>query len=403
MHLLIVDDQSSRLHALERALLELRPDWDVVALEDPAVLADVLAGRAFDAAVIHLESSRAATRDLLEQCGAIAPGMMRFAVLRYAADADAIGQLDLAHRVMTTPLEPGDLTTALDMVNRLAAMLDDPRLRREITALGKLPAPPGIALSLMSLATDPNSDSSRIIELLRGSPAVTAKVLQLSNSALYNRGSPIVDLGQALVRLGMDTLIGVVLAAEAFGEVGSPQAQASLQQRALLGAQIATRLLRGLGAEAAGLNPGMVATAATLAEIGRLLPLRNEAVADLFAGDEWDAQDLPPAHSVAGAYLLHLWALPREIVNAVAWQARPAQAHEDAFGTTTAVHVAHALAAGLPLDRRLLAAQGMDGHVEDWEALAERLDAPPRPTASAEGVYELDLDDAELENSFTFY
>lgn len=94
----------------------------------------------------------------------------------------------------------------------------------------------------------------------------------------------------------------------------------------------------------------VAATAAALADISRLLPLRSRGIGR--AGHGYDGE--LPLVSITGAYLLSLWGLPRQIVEAVVYRYHPMPAGDETFGIPAVVHVACALAHGEPLDDELI-------------------------------------------------
>jgi HD-like signal output (HDOD) protein len=203
---------------------------------------------------------------------------------------------------------------------------------------------------------------------VHGDAALAAKVLQLSNSAFFARGQPILEIERALTRLGMDAVVNLVLAVQSF-------INTDLQNRAILASQMAIRVVRDVNKSALG---PVAATASTLAYIGRLLDVREDEVNLRSVRYDDDTPDLP-VESVAGAYLLSLWGLPWPIIEAVAFHQNPTAASEENFGLTTAVHTACALADGKPLDQDWLEFLDAMEYVPEWEARAVSIGCPVRP------------------------
>src|SRR3954471_17597959 len=69
-----------------------------------------------------------------------------------------------------------------------------------------LPASPYPLPELSKALTDPNADLNRVVEIISFDPALTAKLLQLCNSAAFSRGNPANDVAQAVNRLGLQTV-----------------------------------------------------------------------------------------------------------------------------------------------------------------------------------------------------
>ncbi len=73
------------------------------------------------------------------------------------------------------------------------------------------PSPSRVALELMSLLEQPNAGINDAAQLVRLDSVLTAKVLELANSALYRGLRPVLVLPDALLRLGLRTLAHFVL------------------------------------------------------------------------------------------------------------------------------------------------------------------------------------------------
>ena len=65
-----------------------------------------------------------------------------------------------------------------------------------------LPAAPQILARLGHILLDQNSDLDDITALLRCDAALTARILRIANSVVYNTGTPFASLEQALARVG---------------------------------------------------------------------------------------------------------------------------------------------------------------------------------------------------------
>ncbi len=90
-------------------------------------------------------------------------------------------------------------------------MSTDPQ---QIAAMAKdLPPFPGIAWEVMQLVKRPDSSAADLERVVAKDVALTARVLKISNSALYGLRGTITTLSRAVVILGMKTLQSLVIAA----------------------------------------------------------------------------------------------------------------------------------------------------------------------------------------------
>ena len=106
---------------------------------------------------------------------------------------------------LAKPVDPGELVASVESVIDLRELLDNEALKRTLGAVSSLPPPPKLYLQLTRLLRDPQD------------PAIAAKVLRLCNSAYFSGGREISDMRSAVLRLGHQALLRLVLTIEAFG------------------------------------------------------------------------------------------------------------------------------------------------------------------------------------------
>lgn len=364
MRILFVGDEAVFPVDLVELVSAMGIDWEVERCADADAAMNRIASAALDVVLVAPTLSDLPPAMLLGQLRALRPETSRIAVVDggQTPPARIIG---LAHRFLPTPLAPELLLEAIGSLEELRELLDNPELRRRIGRVEQLPSPPQLYLRLMSaLENDDNASATQIATLVAGDPAIAAKVLQLCNSAYFSNGRTITDLRSAVTRLGIATLRDLVLASEVFSlPAAAGVDRAALQQRSLLAARLAKRMLPESSAD-------LGATAALLADIGLLLPGVRDERQPLAEGDD------RPGHAEAGAYLLGLWGLPMPIIEAVAFHRVPSRSSTRSFWVTGAVHTAMALAAGEEPDEAYLTRTGVIGRLPEWRELAESLTAP---------------------------
>lgn len=357
MRIVILGEDSGRAAEFNELLSDFGLDWQVDW--QPAGTPVEPASQPVDVFVCGLRPGGVAGSELLAGVAALHPQAVRILLLDQAASAagaDVVQGLDGAHRVLGRPLDPGELVAAVESVVDLRELLGNETLKHAVGRISSLPPPPRLYLELTRLLRDPDASNAAIAQVLSQDPAIAAKVLRLCNSAYFSGGREIADLRSAVVRLGHQTLLRLVLASEAFGvpQFGNNAVREAMQDRALRTSNLARRVLSGPSAE-------LAATAGLLAEVGRLLPGISSG-SDGVAG---------PHYAEAGAYLLGLWGLPMPIVEGVAYHHRPSQLRSGGFWVAGAVHVASALVAGETPDEEYLRSVGMLERVPQWRELVE--------------------------------
>lgn len=79
-----------------------------------------------------------------------------------------------------------------------------------------LPAFPDIVTDILSRIDSPNSAPDDFTDMISRDPVLTGKVLKFANSAFYGYSKEIVNLKEAIILLGLDTLKSIVLAISSF-------------------------------------------------------------------------------------------------------------------------------------------------------------------------------------------
>lgn len=346
--------------AVADALLVRGYAWQVLSYAHSEESRQVLAQDAADAVVVDLEHDDAEA--LLRHLLYTSPATARLVLCRDLQDEVPARLLSLCHGVLPSNASVDTLAEALIAYARLAQSLDRPGLRAQVGALTRLPGAPKLYMAICRALDDPNVEIDAIAAQVMSDPVLSARVLQIANSAMYGAGRQIASIPFAVARLGLKTTRNLVLAAElyALGGVDAVRAE-QVRQRSLLAAWLAPRLM------APHIDPDVVTTAALLAGIGELLP-------ELEAGPVAALPTAPPIQDEAAAYLMGLWQLPAILQQAVAWQRTP-RLSGGRFGVVGAVHVATALAFGRPVDETWLERCDMAAHLPGWRELAERMDS----------------------------
>jgi len=216
---------------------------------------------------------------------------------------------------------------------------------------------------------------------------MTAKILQMVNSAVYGIRAEISEPGQAVLHLGLDTVQAMVLSLSIFSAF-DPHVMDALEAERLWGHSVSVSKFSRLIALTESISPSDLdpyQSAGLLHDIGKLViasadptGYRKIEERSISTGTaQWlvESEVLGCSHAEIGAYLLGMWGLPSSIVEAVAWHHRPAKSPVDRFSPLAAVHVASAFDAqfhpefthGDPnLDQSFLDRLGLAGRQERW-------------------------------------
>jgi len=349
---LFVDDEPNILQGLQNLLRKHRREWDMVfALGGQEALAE-LAKSPFDVIVSDMRMPGMDGAALLQRVKAEHPTVARIVLSGYAERDAVMRALPVAHQYLTKPCDAEVLREVIDRVCRLQSMLSDDRLRRVIGKLDRLPSAPRTYWELERALANPDAGIPEVAHVVGKDPAMSLKLLQLSNSAFFGLSRQVTSVEQAVSYLGIELVKNLALTAHVFSELEKDRPiegflLEELQRDAVITAKTVKRMLRHDAKQAE-----YAQTAAVVHDIGQLVVAIG--MREAFAGIVQAACDgnlqmhqaeldvLGVTHAEVGAYLLGIWGLPPIIVEAVACHHNPAMVPVE-FGAVGALHAAVAI------------------------------------------------------------
>jgi HD-like signal output (HDOD) protein/ActR/RegA family two-component response regulator len=385
---LFVDDDAVALTGTASSPAGDPAGWETRFAPGGEAARALIASERFDVVVCDLSTPGVDGVAVLEYAREHQPDAARILLADDAEPAAALEAARVAHRFLARPWRGGELRTTIERSFRLHALLRAESWRRTAGGVASLPSCPRLYVELTGLIAEPDSTAADAALLVERDVAMSAKLLQLVNSAFFGLNRRVSKIQEAVHYLGLDTLRALVLQAGAF-EAFAPARPvegfdiAALQTRSHLAARIARRIAPPSGRDDAF-------TASMLHGVG-LLVLAQRHPDDLAAAIA-EARSSATAlhlveyarhgssHAEVGAYVLGLWGLPERVVEGVAHQHRIDRLAGPAFDAAVVVHVATALAAErVPgavaaasgaIDEATLAGAGVLDRVANWRALA---------------------------------
>jgi HD-like signal output (HDOD) protein len=350
---LFVDDEDMVLIGLRRMMRAGRKNWDLeFSLGGEAALRACEANN-FDVVVSDMRMPGMDGLELLTEIRERFPGTVRMILSGYSAPQAALSAVGVAHRFLSKPCDAVELESAIERVCVLRDVLASEELKKVVGAIGPLPSLSETFYSLTKLIENPAATVQQVADVIRRDPAMAAKILQLVNSAFFGPAQTVTSLHAAVSHLGMSTIRNLVLFADAF-QVFTPDRKIPpgvvdalwdhAQRAALIAGKLPVdRTIRDLTVIAALLHDiGKLVLASRMpAQFCAALALAREKNCAVFEAEQ---QVMGTSHAEIGAYLLGLWGIPCQIVDAVLNHHRPTRVAGAGFEALEAVFVANLLA-----------------------------------------------------------
>lgn len=224
-------------------------------------------------------------------------------------------------------------------------------MQRSIEAIATLPTLPSVLGRILDTVFDPGTSALELGELIAADQSLSAKLLQVVNSAYYGFPQQVSSITQAIVILGFVEVRNLAFAATAFDTIASDSSydRTQLWRHSLATAMASERLVKLLrldvdGAFVLGLlhDLGKVALDALYPEAftkaAREAHDQHRFVRDI------EARVFGMDHAEAGALLAEHWNFPPGIVLPIRFHHRPADARghaEEACVVATADFIAY--------------------------------------------------------------
>jgi HD-like signal output (HDOD) protein/CheY-like chemotaxis protein len=379
---LFVDDDDILLRALARAVRARNGRWEAITANDGEAALKEMRGRSVDVIVSDVRMPGVDGPTLLQTVRNEWPGAVRILMSGYADEEQVTRALPVAQQFVSKPCSLDDLFNAIDRACTQRDLLRNQRLIDIVGRLDRVPSPPEAYWALSEALVDPTLQFSRVAAVIERDPSAATKLLQLVNSSFFGAPRPTASVEQALARLGVQLVRTLVLSANIFAQAGGPHLL-PLAERSYFTARVARRLApvgHGDEAFAAGLlcDLGRIVVAASLPGTSTQIDgsVRNGA-----RRLDVERRLLGATHAEIGAYLLALWKIPHNIVDAVAHHEEPWRSGPGNRGLLLTTHVAASLVdEEMDLDSDWVEEAGAGPNVDDWRGVAqeERADTSTR-------------------------
>jgi len=384
---LFVDDEPAMVRVLKMGMRSMADEWDMTFAEGGRAGFDLVDKQPFDVVVTDMRMADVNGAQLLNHVLRKNPQTIRIVLSGYADLSEVVGCVGLTHQFLTKPCSLDDLKSCLKKVAGLKEKLGQESLRNIIGGMNSLPAVPELYLEITEALQSPMTSSDRIAEIAGKDPALSAKLLQISNSAFFGFSRRVFTVAEAVQMLGVGVIQSLAMAVPLFTSFDRKKCPSfhieQVWEHSAEVAAIARKIYhehlddshRAEQAFAAGI----------MHDIGKLIladkmPEQYEAILvesktkneELF---KVERRALNATHAEVGAYLLALWGLPLPLIEAVACHHAPHRCGGGTLCLSGVVHIADALqhSQGLHpelvpnhVDAEYLKQTGLDEHYNQW-------------------------------------
>jgi HD-like signal output (HDOD) protein len=384
--LLFVDDELRVLQGLQRQLRNMRNEWDMNFVESGGKALEFMASRAVDVLVSDMMMPEMDGAELLIEVSKNHPNTIRIVLSGHAEREAVLRLVGPAHQYLSKPCDAEELRCAVARAFALRDLLTNDNLKQLATRIKSLPTVPAIYQQLTNELRKEDASMEQIGEIISHDVGMTAKILQLVNSAFFGLAQPISNPGEAVMYLGLSTVRSLVLSLLVFSQIKNPNLAGfslnALADHCWTTAVFARRIAHAERCDTKIIDQCFLA--GLLHDVGRIIladglpeqyaKVWNEARQKQLPLWQVEQTEFGATHADVGAYLLGLWGLPNPIVEAVALQHSPGLCVAPGFSPLAALHVANAFAhekasapaSAIHIDQDYLTKFGLADRLPDW-------------------------------------
>jgi len=360
---LFVDDDPSVLNGLRRVLRKMRGEWQTLFATSGQEALITMQECPVDVVVTDMQMPKMDGAQLLTQVAKLYPHTARIILSGHSELEMVLKSATTAHQYLAKPCDINALKASIDRILKLQKLLNNEELENMASKLNTLPSMSSVYQELNELMFSPSSTMEQVGEVIAKDIGLSAKILQLVNSAFFGLKREISSPAEASSFLGMDVIRGLVCNVTVFDMLDE-----SLGEGFNLETISEKGLYTGIAAKAIAKHEKQSAIvcdhafiAGLMHDVGKLVlavnkPEEYRKVLKIMAAKGKadfivEQHVFGQSHMAIGAYLLGLWGMHNNVVEAVAFHHRPDLCANSGFLPLTALYGA------LALDERLKRAE----------------------------------------------
>jgi HD-like signal output (HDOD) protein len=355
--ILFVDDEELVLKGLQRMLRGMRKEWDMKFVTSARKALELIDLDPFDAVITDMRMPGMDGVELLGEIMKTHPNTVRIILSGQLDQEMILKSVRSAHQHLSKPCEPDLLKSTLAYAFGLRDLLADSTIKNLVSRIESLPSLPSLYVEIMEEVQSENTSFERVGEIISRDVGMTAKILQMVNSAFFGLRRKISNPKDAVGYLGFETIKSLVLTAKIFSQFDQKKlSRFSLDE--LWHHSMLTGTFAKLVAQMENQTKEIVDDAymvGLLHDLGKLVLAQNlteeyqdaltEAVNTNRCIWEIEYERFGTSHAEMAAYLMGLWGLNFSIVEAIAFHHYPGKRGSQ-MGILTLVHSANGLAYG---------------------------------------------------------
>ncbi|MGD8755293.1 MAG: response regulator, partial [Desulfobacterales bacterium] len=323
------------------------------------------------------------------------PQLVRIILSGQVEQETTFKSVQLAHQSLSKPCDADILKHTLNKLFGLRNLLEDESIKRIVSQTETLPSLPAIYSEVINELQSSDPSVKKVGDIIAADLAMTAKILQVVNSAFFGLVRKISNPKEAVMLLGTETIKALVLSVKIFSEFNQKKLSwfnfDALFNHSMSVSMFAQTISKEERLDKYLINNALMA--GMFHDLGKLILVANfqesyqkiliEARQNKRSLWELENDMFGTSHAEIGAYLMGLWGVDYPVIEAIAFHHCPGKSLASSTGLLTAVHFGDAYdrlknddnGCGelKQLDRGYLEYLGVGHRIDDWQLMCKDL------------------------------
>ena len=341
--ILFVDNGPDTALEFKKTLRSMCREWEMENVVCGNEALNFMSKSPFDAVVSDIQIQGINGVELLDTVNERYPETVRIIHSTLTDPEMVLKSKNIVHQFLMKPCSAETMKNTIERTCILRDLLRDEALKKIIAGIRTLPSLPVLYNQIVAEMQSPEPSLKKVGDLISQDVSMSAKILQLVNSALFGLPQKIANPQQAVVYVGIETLKSLVLSFNVFSSLEKDAEScgfslSKMWKHSLMTSRLARDIARAEKADRKVVEEAMIA--GMLHDLGKLIllkvPGKYSEVMNLIettgcSSAEAEYTVMETSHSELGAYLLGLWGLPGNVVETVAFHHNPSKLIDNMF------------------------------------------------------------------------
>ena len=351
--ILFVDEEPNVLSGLRRIMHSMNDEWDMSFAGSAHEALTIMDSRSFDVIVSDMRILCTNGTELLNEVKKKHPQTIRIVLSGQTNRDKILRSISPIHQFLSKPCDTETIKKTLTRAFTLRDLLVNDNLKQLVSQIESLPSLPAIYNEIMEALNSKDASTGKVGEIISKDMGMSAKILQLVNSAFFGLPRRLSNPAQAVIYLGLETIKSLVLSVHLFSQFDQNKLNFmslnTLWQHSMAVAAISKQIIKteGLGSRIAddAFMAGLLHDVGKLVLASNFSELYKQAVDLAKTGHlsiyEAESEIFGSGHGEVGAYLLGIWGLPDSLILSCAFHHMPMKHKDMSFNSLGVVHAAN--------------------------------------------------------------